>query len=105
VIVWIVSNYLFAAVICVILLVLYHLSRRIITLKVYDDRLVYSSYPEKVINWTELSNVVLKDVLLTVDLKDNHLIQSEILDPIGNLNEKEFNDFCSQKLASTGSTL
>ena len=101
-IIWAMSKIYIAAAICLVLLTLYHMSRRQIALRVEDERLVYSSYPEKVISWNDLSNVILKDGLLTVDLKNNHIIQSEILRSTGDINEKEFNDFCSQRLASTG---
>jgi hypothetical protein len=52
----------------------------------------------KLYSWQELSNVILKDNLLTLDFKNNKVLQLE-LDKTASPNEKQFNDFCSGKLA------
>jgi hypothetical protein len=57
-----------------------------------------------VITWQELNNVVLKDGLLTVDLKNNRIIQTEILNSQGDPSEAEFNEFCRQRMVSAIST-
>lgn len=49
--------------------------------------------------WPQVEHVILKDDILTVDLKSNKFIQAEIA-PDGNLvEEKEFNRFCSEQLS------
>jgi len=50
------------------------------------------------IPWQELDNVILKDGLLTIDLRSNKIIQSELLDENGPVDEKAFNLFCHQQL-------
>lgn len=58
-------------------------------------------FPEKIISWQQLQNVVLKDGLLTIDFKNNKIIQSEILPAESNfINEAEFNEFCHSQLAA-----
>jgi len=58
-------------------------------------------FPKKTINWQQLQNVVLKDGLLTIDFKNNKIIQSEILPAESNfINEAEFNEFCRTQLAA-----
>lgn len=37
--------------------------------------IIYPSFPKKIIQWSELDNVVLKDNVLTIDFKNNNLIQ------------------------------
>jgi hypothetical protein len=48
--------------------------------------------------WAVLENVVLKDNLLSVDLKNNHLIQLELAAESTSTNEAAFNQFCRQQL-------
>ena len=56
---------------------------------------------KKKISWAELDSVVLKDGLLTLDCKDNTLIQKEVLDDDEpEADEDEFNDYCRSKLVN-----
>jgi hypothetical protein len=64
----------------------------------YHNNVIYPSWPVKNIRWSELNNVILKDGLLTIDQKNNKLIQQEIDKTRTSINEKDFNDFCIQKL-------
>ena len=59
------------------------------------DTIIYPSFPKKKIAWNELNNVVLKDELLTIDLKNNKLFQHEIINPVS---EIDFNNFCKEQL-------
>lgn len=53
----------------------------------------------KKIAWADVSNIVIKDAILTIDLKDNRLIQL-LLDANdrSRINEEAFNAFCRSKL-------
>ena len=55
-------------------------------------------YLKKSVSWDQLSNVMLKDGLLTIDYRSNKIMQAEIVDLAGMINEKDFNEFCSQRL-------
>ncbi|MGF2411107.1 MAG: hypothetical protein ACQUYJ_02205, partial [Ferruginibacter sp.] len=48
--------------------------------------------------WSELENVVLKDNWLSIDLKNNHLIQVEVAAESTAADETAFNGFCRQQL-------
>lgn len=50
------------------------------------------------LSWPELDNVILKDNLLTIDLRSNKIIQAELLEENGPVDEKAFNLFCGQQL-------
>lgn len=63
-----------------------------------EKQVVYNSLPKKYYFWNELNNVVLKDGILTIDLKNNKLIQKEINEEISDKLETDFNDFCRQCL-------
>ena len=50
--------------------------------------------------WTDFNNVVLKDGLLTLDFKNNRLLQKEVVDEEDedDADEAEFNDYCQIRL-------
>ena len=51
----------------------------------------------KVCTWDQFNNVILKDNLLTLDFKNNQLLQLEP-DAAATINEQLFNDFCTKYL-------
>ena len=53
---------------------------------------------ERIIDWNELSNVIKKYDLLTLDFKNNKLLQVQVINTDG-INEDEFNQFCQQRLS------
>jgi hypothetical protein len=55
---------------------------------------------KKVHYWPAIENVVLKDNLLSVDFKNNHLLQVEIAAESLSIDEKEFNQFCKLQLSA-----
>lgn len=63
-----------------------------------ENEVVRNTFPKKHYTWHELNNVVIKDGIITIDLKNNHLIQKEIEDPGSDKTEKEFNEFCRERL-------
>jgi hypothetical protein len=67
--------------------------------KFSDNRITINRFPKKIISWFELNNVILKDGLLTIDFKNDKLIQAEILQEEFEIeSEAEFNEFCKQRL-------
>jgi hypothetical protein len=62
------------------------------------SKIIYPSFPSKTFEWEKLNNVILKDGLLTIDLKNNKLIQQYIEESKTLIDEKEFNDFCREQL-------
>lgn len=63
-----------------------------------EESIVLNSFPQKRYLWDEISNVVLKDGLLTIDLKNNKLIQKEVNDAVTPQDEIDFNAFCKERL-------
>ena len=95
VITWIVLQFYWAAVLILLLFLFQDISRRKLTVLVYDDNIVYPSFPKKTLEWKDLNNVILKDGILTIDLKDNKIFQNEITSPTS---EMDFNEFCETQL-------
>lgn len=63
-----------------------------------NDQITFPAFPKKQIQWKDLNNVILKDGLLSIDFKNNKLIQQLIDEVSSTTNEKEFNEFCQQQL-------
>ena len=95
---WVLIGYVWASIITIFLVLLYIIARNQVTIHFDNDNVVYSTIPQKIINWNQLNNVMLKDGLLTIDFRSNKIMQAEILDIDGNIDEKDFNEFCSQRL-------
>jgi len=53
----------------------------------------------RIIEWSQLTNVIKRDDLLTLDFKNNRLMQVQIIND--DVPESEFNQFCRQQLAVT----
>jgi hypothetical protein len=69
-----------------------------------EGGIVINTLPKKEYPWSVLSNVVLKDNILTIDFKNNKLIQKEIESDASQNDEREFNEFCRNRLSDTGAT-
>ena len=63
-----------------------------------EDEISFNSLPRKTLKWAEVTNVVIKDGLLTIDQKNNKLYQKEIDGNVTEEIEVEFNAFCKQQI-------
>ena len=97
-IVWaVLGNYwLFAAMI--ILAFLDFNVRKKPTVYFSNDGIGMNVFPKKTYQWQQMGNVVLKDRILTLDFKDDRLIQSEIDGESYGIDEGGFNLFCNRHL-------
>jgi hypothetical protein len=98
IITWLLTQFFWPAVINLLLYTQYTISARRLIVSVNENGISYPSFPKKAFSWNELNNVILKDGLLTIDFKNNKLIQQLIEKRVDTVNEKEFNDFCSQQI-------
>jgi len=65
-----------------------------------QERIVINTLIKREHRWTAFTNVILKDGLLTLDFKDNRLLQKEVLDDgEEDADEDEFNTWCRERLA------
>jgi len=65
-----------------------------------DASIVINTLIRKKYKWTDFSNIVLKDDLLTLDFKNNRLLQRETIDEEGDAEEDEFNLYCRERMTS-----
>lgn len=94
---WLKAGFWWLALIFFILGMLYLGAKRKLLVSIFTDKILYPSLPQKHISWPELNAIILKDGLLTIDFKNNKLIQQAI-DENSPVNEQEFNEFCRQQL-------
>ena len=66
---------------------------------VFDtSKIEIRAFPKKRVQWIELNNVMLKDHILTLDFKNDRLIQAEISPESNSIDENAFNSFCQARL-------
>ena len=95
---WILSGYWVVGVLNILFMILHTASLQKPIVSINERQVIYPSFPKKIIDWQDLSNLIIKDGLLTIDFKNNKIIQQQIADISSTIDEKEFNDFCSQQL-------
>ena len=59
---------------------------------------VRNAFPKKKYEWFEIDNVMIRDNLFTLDLRNNKLIQKELDEDISKELEIEFNTYCKEQL-------
>jgi len=94
-ILWVNDNILLA-ITNLVLFLLYTISIQKIIYNFDSSLIKQKNFPWKKYQWNELSNVIIKDGLLTMDLKSNNLIQGEIVGD--EINEEGFNEFAAKQL-------
>lgn len=93
---WAKSPFWWVSILLLLFFVLDFVSQRKLILTVSENCIDYPSFPGRQIEWNELSNFVLKDGLVTIDFKNNKIIQQTILN--SDISQQEFNDFCRKQL-------
>ena len=95
---WIIADYWLGGLLNFLFMILHIAALQKPIVSINERQVIYPSFPKKKINWQELSNLMIKDGLLTIDFKNNKIIQQQIADSSLTIDEKEFNDFCLQQL-------
>ncbi len=90
------QNY-YMVIALVIVGVLYHFALQKLKIVFTTQKVMKLNFPEKEYLWNGFNNVILKDNILTLDFKNNHLVQAEVEEP-KNINEKQFNSFAQAQL-------
>jgi uncharacterized membrane protein YobD (UPF0266 family) len=97
---WMVTGFYTAAGVLLILFILYKISLRSLRVVFSDQGIDYPSFPRKKIEWNQVAQVIVKDDLLTIDLRSNRLMQHPIEKNsfIDDREVIEFNAHCQQKI-------
>ncbi len=96
---WLLLGYYWVSIPVCIVTILNSFIKKIFRFSFFADAVRIDSFPARTMQWAHLQNLVLKDGLLTIDFKNNHIIQSEILllRP-ETKSEADFNEFCQSQL-------
>ncbi|HMD00401.1 MAG TPA: hypothetical protein VKH37_09610 [Ferruginibacter sp.] len=97
-IVWIMMRFYWLCPAMILLAVLELFIRKTPTVIFHDDRIELKAFPNRTFAWNDMNNVILKDGILTLDFKTDKLIQAEVGEESGSVNEGEFNEYCSRFL-------
>lgn len=81
---------------CMLMGILYKLSLQEIKFVFGQENIIKTNFPQKKFDWSLLSNVVLKDNILTLDFKNNRLLQAEV--EKSDINETDFNSFATLQM-------
>lgn len=65
-----------------------------------SDHIVFNGLIKKKCNWSAIHNIILKDGLITIDFKNNRLLQKELESGDNEASEQEFNEWCRRMLDS-----
>ncbi len=95
---WALLGFWWVAITIALLILLYTISIRKLIVTINANQIIYPSWPKRKIDWQNLNNIILKDGLLTIDFKTDKIIQHLINEKETAVDEKEFNDFCREKL-------
>jgi hypothetical protein len=69
------------------------------TILVSEDGIIFPSFPQKKYSWQAIEQIIWKDDILTIDLKNNKLIQVNInKDFAKDFPVKLFNEFCFSRV-------
>ncbi|MEP6675922.1 MAG: hypothetical protein ABJA78_12230 [Ferruginibacter sp.] len=98
-VVWILYQYYWVVPILLLVVIMNTIAGLPSVVYFFTDKIEFPSVPKKIIQWEELSNVVLKDQLLSIDFKNDRLLQAEI-DDANSIDESAFNDFAKGHLAA-----
>jgi hypothetical protein len=81
---------------CMLMGVLYKLSLQDIKFIFGRSNILKMNFPKKKLDWSLLNNVILKDNILTLDFKNNTLLQAEV--ERSDVNEIDFNSFAKSQM-------
>ena len=86
------------AIVIVILSILLSIATREFSISFFNDGIRYNALPAKEYQWKEISHLILKDGLLTIELAGNKIFQERIDETKVVVDENEFNEFCRQQM-------
>lgn len=95
---WIKTEYYWLAVAALIFDLLHSIATAKQVINITKEGVIYSSIVKKKTGWQQLNNLLLKDGLVTIDFKNNKIIQQAVDESKTSVNEQEFNEFCRQQL-------
>ena len=98
---WLLLNNYWLPVVFLVLAFFDHVARQKQAVVFLASHIEIIAFPKKTIPWTQLNNAILKDNILTLDFKDDRLVQAEIASESFGIAEENLNDFCQLQLSAS----
>lgn len=95
--VWFINGYGWLGVLVILISTLFVLARRPLIVQISKEQVIYPSFPPKKINWSAIDALVLKDGLITINFKNDRLVQQYADIDFSSRQEQEINEFCRQQ--------
>lgn len=95
---WVVLKNYWLALAHLVLMILFIKADSNKMIKFMSSHIYIQGWPHKKIQWDSVSNIILKDGLLTIDLKNNRLLQANIVENWSHVQEQAFNQFCHDQI-------
>jgi hypothetical protein len=91
----------------IILALLEYQAKYAIEIGFSDNEIKFNTLIKRKYSWTDFTNIILKDGMLTLDFKNNKILQREIEDDDDDddADEQEFNEYCRIQLARAYSNI
>jgi hypothetical protein len=92
---WSFMHQFWVAIVLLLLMVMGSFIRKRFVFTFDSQCISINTFPPTIFKWHQLNNVILRDGILTVDFRNNKLLQGEIINTTNNyISEQEFNEFC-----------
>lgn len=92
-------NYFIPGILLIIMAILGMIMRRNLKVVFNEESAVFYTFPKKKFIWEEFENVLYKDGILTVDFKNNRIVQEQVIVKTPDFIVSEFNTFCGSKIS------
>lgn len=99
---WIYLGSYFMGVSLLVFAILCFLTARLLVIRFSQQAILYPSTPAKRFDWSEIDFVMLKDDILSIELKNNQLLQFTLEPKVSaGIDTVAFNAFCGQAASRT----
>jgi hypothetical protein len=95
---WVILKNYWLAAAHLILMILFIKANRGKIIQFMPSHIYMQGWPEKTIQWNSVSNIILKDGILTIDYKNNKLMQANVVENWSKDEEQSFNQFCYDQI-------
>ncbi len=96
-IVWFFLGMVLPGMLLIVFSIFGFLTNKDFKIEILKDEIVYPSFPKKHYLWNEVEQIVLKDNILSIDLKNNKLMQFTLTEKDNkDIDQHAFNDFCKR---------
>ncbi len=94
--IWLQADNILPGLLLIIFAVMSVLAQRKPVIHFEKDQIIYPSFPPKKFLWAAIDFVLLKDDILTIETRDNHLLQFTLHKKVASqIDSHQFNQFCA----------